>query len=94
MTFGDEERQTGQTIRQMQAAAHGVLFVWHNGRLGYPRDMAKALGRHDLVIVSPLWLTHGQWFGRAWPGVVVDHATRLTAEQQRGLTKILARKLG
>lgn len=94
MTFTGEETNTGRTTRQMQTAPQGALYVWHNVRLGFPRNLARELGRTDLVIVSPLWLSNGQqWFGRVWPGVVVDHAAiaRFTPEQQRGLEIILTR---
>jgi hypothetical protein len=64
-------RQSGRTTRQMQGAPKRSVFVWCNGQLDYPKSLAQRLGRSDLAIVGPSWLSSGA--GRRFPGVVLDH---------------------
>lgn len=75
------ERQTGRTTRQMQAAPHGSVFVWCNAQLLYPKQLAVALGRKDLDVVSPSWLEQDRWRGRTLTGLEVDHAANLSGSQ-------------
>jgi len=48
------------------------------------RDHAHEIGRADLQIVPPHWLEES-WRGRTLTGIVVDHAARLTYQEQQGL---------
>lgn len=66
MTIADETgRQTGRTMRQMKDAPRGAVFVWCNAHLSYPRRLAKAIGRDDLLVVVPLsWLAPHNVYGR------------------------------
>ena len=75
------ERQVGNTTRQMQEAPQKSVFVWVNGHLDYPRQLAKSLGRDDLKIVSPDWLSDHRWFGLVFSGIVLDHAAALNDRQ-------------
>ena len=88
LLFADLEaemaRQTGETTRQMEAAPQGAIFVWVNSRLDYTKALAKKLGRDDLEVVSPEWLSSDSWRGRTLTGVIVDHAASLTSTQMRG----------
>lgn len=77
-------RGDGATTRQMQAAPQGALFVWVNHRLGYPKDLARKLGRADLEIVPPSYLEGDQFRGRTFSGIVIDHAATLTNSQWDG----------
>lgn len=70
-----------RTTKQMIAAPKDSVFVWLNCDLAYPRDLAKSLGREDLVIVPPQWLSDG-WRGRELSGLVVDHSLRLDWRQR------------
>lgn len=76
-----DDRQTGRTTRQMQDAPQRAIFVWCNHHFAYPRDLSRKIGRPDLELVSPDWLTHDRWRGRTLTGIVVDHAANLTADE-------------
>ncbi len=84
----DEDRGTGATTRQMRAAPHGALFVWVNNNLSYPRNLASALGRTDLRIVSPEGL-QPSLYGHRFPTVVIDHAARLNSRQREIVQALL-----
>jgi len=73
-------RQTGVTTRQITNAPVGAVYVWVNAHLGYPKDLARALKRTDLRIVSPCWLNRPVFGGYF---VILDHAVELTSEQRR-----------
>ena len=69
-------RQIGRTSEQMKAAPKGAVYVWVNSILGYPKALARAVGREDLRIVGPHMvevLVHRE--------MVVDHAAVLTNRQ-------------
>lgn len=70
----NETRGTGITTQQMRAAPHGAVYVWCNSHLGYPKGLARAIGREDLDIRSPGWLTCQNVAGREFSGVIIDHA--------------------
>lgn len=78
-------RGDGATTRQMKAAPKGAHFVWVNGQLGYPKDLARKLGRDDLVIVSPDFFVGGRWQGIRFTAIVVDHAAILGEKAREGL---------
>lgn len=80
-------RGVGNTTRQMQVAPKNAVFVWVNGHLEYARDLAAHLGRTDLKIVSPAWLTQREWAGRELSGIVLDHACRLDRDQRKELER-------
>ena len=68
--------QSGETSEQMKAAPFGAVYVWVNSNLGYPKALARAVGREDLRIVGPHMvetLAHRK--------MVVDHAAVLTNRQ-------------
>lgn len=71
----------GRTSAQMQAAPLNSVFVWCNGRHGYPRALARHLGRPDIHIVSPSWVGSGRALGCAHT-IVVDHAAMLSLCQR------------
>lgn len=74
--------RSGRTRKQMEKAPHNAVFVWPNGALRYPTDLAHSIGRSDLWIISPDRLRdRHRFYGRELGGVVLDHATRLSAEQ-------------
>jgi len=65
----------------MLAAPKGAVYVWLNGRLDYPKALARKLGREDLKIVSPYWIEDRQWAGMEFPAMDIDHATTFTEKQ-------------
>lgn len=77
---GPESQLKGKTTEQMRKAPHGALYLWVNGHLGYPKQLAKALGREDLRVISPRQCTHDGLFqylaSRPAPQLIVDHAAR------------------
>lgn len=74
------DRQTGRTTRQMQAAPQGAVFVWCNSRVEYPIALAKELGREDLVVQPMSWLEPRNVMGRTLSGLVLDHAAPLLSD--------------
>lgn len=70
----DPLRGTGRTTRQMQNAPKRAVFIVNSHAIiPFYRRMAARLGRPDLEIVSPSWLTCGFYSGRNLTGVVLDH---------------------
>ena len=74
------DRESGRTSQQIQAAPPQAVFVWCNGYHGYPRALARHLGRSDIRIVSPSWVGSGRSLGCA-DTIVVDHAAVLSSRQ-------------
>lgn len=65
---------TGRTTRQMQnAPTRAVFIVDSHVSIPFYKRMAARLGRSDLEIVSPSWLTCRFYSGRNLTGVVLDH---------------------
>lgn len=71
-------RGCGKTRQQLLDAPKGAVYVWPDGNTSYPTELAKKLGREDLRIVSPMWLTSGAWRGRRFSAIITDHAYRPT----------------
>ena len=82
ISTNESERGTGRTTQQMKEAPLGSVYIWvaHNS-LWYAKALARAIGRHDLHIVGPMWLDGMHFLGRHLSGIVVDHATNLTDKQ-------------
>lgn len=85
------ERQTGITTKQMKEAPHGSLYIWCTSDLTYPKRLARDIGRTDLEIVRPSWLSGYQWMGKRFPGIVLDHAAHLQAHQWETYDYLAAR---
>lgn len=83
------DRGAGLTSQQIQSAPSGAVFIWCNGRLLYPRSLAKHLGRADLQVVGPDWTGFGRMQGCAFP-IVVDHAANFSMEQRDEISIINA----
>jgi len=76
-----EERGTGRTTEQMKNAKIGALFISLDGIGFYLRELAKKLGREDLIFKSPQVLTFGRLQGHRYPEIVLDHAVNLNDKQ-------------
>ena len=74
------DRGTGLTTRQMADAPVGAIFVWCNSRTAYAAELAKKLGRDDLVVRPMSWLQPRNVMGRDFPAVIVDHAAKPDSE--------------
>jgi len=72
----------------MQVAPEKAVFVWVNHQLSYPKSLAEKLNRDDLEIVSPDWLSDHRWAGRAFSGIVLDHAAALTDKQWKAFHEV------
>lgn len=68
----------GTTTQQMLDAPQGAVFIWNNSYLSYPLALARKLGRDDLQIETPGWLTDYRYVGQRLKGLVVDHAIQYT----------------
>lgn len=85
-------RGTGITTRQMRTAPRDAVYVWPNGRLGYPMSLRRSLDRLDLRLVTDRFLTDPRAiYGLADAQVVIDHAVELTPGAMRGVRALLAR---
>ncbi len=85
----DPERGTGRTTKQMENAAFGAVYIWIEGApLTYPQRLAEGLGRNDLKIIRPPDLLNMVRYGWADREIVIDHATRLTGEQQARVNQL------
>lgn len=69
------QRQEGRTTNQMLKAPIGAVYVWCNGDLYYPKQLARRLGREDLKVVPPSWFDPINVLKQRLTGLVVDHAT-------------------
>lgn len=87
----DTQAGDGKTTKQMLAAPQGAVFIWCDYILSYPRDLAQDLGRPDLKIVGPAWLTHQHFRNHAIRAIVVDHAFRFTERSREDLGHALSR---
>jgi hypothetical protein len=84
-TLEDQNRRTGRTTQQMEAAPKGAIYVWPSDALIVPKQMARDLGRDDLEVIPESQFRIG-WLERKSspiPKVVIDHATELTADGWR-----------
>jgi hypothetical protein len=82
----DTERGTGRTTKQMKDAPRGAIFISpHHAACYHDKNLAFALGRSDLTIVSPSWLIEHRWIGLELSGIVVDHAANLNEIERREL---------
>ena len=77
----DGGRGSGRTTRAMLAAPKGAYYIWCGGSLDYPRELARKLGREDLKIVGPDWLTARRYQGLTGLQLRVDHYAPLTDAQ-------------
>jgi hypothetical protein len=75
----------------MKNAPLDSVFIWSGFQLSYPINLAKMLGRFDLEIVTPDWLSSRRWRGRKFSGITLDHAAELTAIQQENFEEALSR---
>ena len=81
----------GTTTQQMREAPYKSVYVWADTNIRHGIILAKELGREDLYIVRPSWLTGTGFMGMVITSIVVDHGARLTMEQYDGLAEILLR---
>lgn len=80
--LGDGPRQSGRTTLQMEKAPRGALFVVANASMrGAACCLRKKLERHDVHVITASKMENAL---RARPPrhVVLDHAVKLSREQQ------------
>ena len=87
---GEPRRGSGTTSAQLALLPQDGIFVWCSFDITYPRSLCKKLGREDIQVVSPSWLSSDRWRGRTYSGVSVDHAAKLQPEELEGLQHLLA----
>lgn len=85
-----ELRGLGTTTQQMKLAPQSALFIWPVANLSYPKDLARNLGRSDLMVVGPAALDDGgrRLLGLRISGVVVDHACEMDERDLDALRNI------
>ena len=78
----DSDRQTGRTTLQICNAPKGAIYVWpHKISLGYPKAIARQVGRNDLEIIAAEQLHAGRIRSRSNVHIVIDHATSVLSEE-------------
>jgi hypothetical protein len=83
------KRGMGQTTTQILHAPKNAYYVWVNGAVHYPKDLARHLGRTDIQVLSPRDLDDYCRIAPTRP-VVVDHAAPLMLnDKQREILNIL-----
>lgn len=66
-------RGTGHTSHQMLTAPKGAVFVCATRERRYSIDLARHLGRADLLIYGSDWLEGERWRGMRNGSIVIDH---------------------
>lgn len=87
----DANRQTGRTTHQMQEAPPNTVYVWCDAHLEYPKALAQALNRTDLVIIAPTGLLRLR--GQNPACVILDHACVLTPAQVHAYAAFVMSKI-
>lgn len=88
------ERGSGRTTRQLLAAPQGAYFVCpnRNEALYYTARLADHLGRRDIVLCDPDWISSpNRWYGKTFSAVILDHAVQLNSRQDHWLPELYAR---
>lgn len=83
-----DPEEIGRTTKQMLDAPIGSFFVWCNGMIDYPTALAHHIGRDDLKIKSPEWVTAENLRGIRYSEIILDHAAYPTLEGLRALNRI------
>lgn len=79
----------GKTFTQIREAPHGAVYVWVNNRTFYPKALAAAIDRSDIVVVPPCWLD--RHYAGPVSALVVDHAAELSTERAERAWRIKER---
>ena len=77
------KRRTGRTTKQLETLSQNAVFVWLCEDLHYPSKLALKIGRKDIVIVGPSWLSSDKWRELNLSGITIDHAAKLTQDQYK-----------
>lgn len=85
-----DPRGTGRTTLQLKTAPRNAVFVWCMYDLLYPIQLAKDLGREDLQIVNPYWITMNKYKGQQYSAIVLDHDLRLKEHEYESYKAALA----
>lgn len=87
----ETEGGSGRTTQQMKHAPKNAIFIWVNGWLRYPAELASRLDCCDLKIYAPSVLERGaeRLRGLEISGIVIDHAADLTSEQWNGYERVI-----
>ena len=85
-----------ESVKQMQQAPQNAVFIWRNTEFFEATSLAVTADRSDLEIYGIDVLNDDRiemFRGQRLSGVVVDHAAKLTAEQQRCLVWMLSTRV-
>jgi hypothetical protein len=81
-----------ESVKQMRSAPANAVYIWRNTEFLEATRLAVSADRSDLEIYGIDSLNDGRiemFCGQRLSGVVVDHAAKLTDEQQRNLVWML-----
>jgi hypothetical protein len=81
-----------ESVKQMRQAPQNAVYIWRNTEFLEATCLAVSADRSDLEIYGIDCLNDGRFemfCGQRLSGVVVDHAAKLTAEQQRNFVWML-----
>lgn len=90
--WGEDNRGTGRTSRQMLEAPRDAFYIWPTPYTWYPKSLAQYLGRGDLRVISPESAAHELRVHHA--DFVIDHAAagKIPQEVMYLTDGIMARK--
>lgn len=75
MTWFDKYRRTGRTTGQLKAMPENGIFISvHHSAMDHDKALARHIGRPDIQIVAPSWLTSMCWQGMEYSAMEIDHA--------------------
>lgn len=75
-------RGTGRSTRQLESLPQDAVYICPNhSTIRYYRGLCGRLGRNDIELVSPQWLTSDKWRGRVFSDIQLDHATMLSDKE-------------
>jgi hypothetical protein len=92
MEWSDLTFDENESVKQMRQAPQNAVYIWRNTEFLEATRLAVSADRSDLEIYGIDCLNDGRiemFRGGRLSGVVVDHAAKLTAEQQRNLVWML-----
>lgn len=67
-------RQNGKTSTALLEAPQRCVYVCTAGAVRYTKELARKLGREDIIVVGPDWIRDQRYLGQDRARVSVDHA--------------------
>ena len=84
-----------KTTTQLKRAVYGSLFIWRSLSLSYPRQIAKEIGREDIIVRSLLFIRSMECQSHKYPDVILDHSLvgKLSNDSQQNYNRAKLRSI-